>query len=55
MSRMSTWTYVNKDGERYLVFHRNPSGLSWEHPYVEKTTCGACLGTSTAAPIEAPK
>lgn len=47
---MKTWVYLSRDGERYLIYHRNVSNRTWVHPYSEKGTCGACLGTSTAAP-----
>lgn len=47
---METFTYTDRSGERYAVFHRNRSGMSWEHPYSEKKTCEACQGTSERAP-----
>lgn len=49
---MTSYTYTDRDGNRVAVFHRNRSGRAWEHPYAERETCGACQGTSEAAPAE---
>jgi hypothetical protein len=34
----------------YIVVHRNTNLLIWDHPYLERGSCPACLGTSEAAP-----
>lgn len=47
---MNTYVYLSKEGQKYSVFHRNQSNRTWEHPYAERKTCAACLGTSEAAP-----
>lgn len=49
---METKVYLTKAGVKVAVFHRNASGLAWQHPYDRKAECGACQGTSTAAPKE---
>jgi hypothetical protein len=47
---MQTWVYQNKEGVNYIVVHRNTNLLIWDHPYLERGSCPACLGTSEAAP-----
>lgn len=43
--RGQTFVYVNKEGERYAVFHRNSGGhIAWQHPYEPsgRVGCVAC-------------
>lgn len=47
---MRTYVYLSADGVKYAVYHRNESNLSWQHPYAARKKCGACTGSSTAAP-----
>lgn len=48
---MKTFTYLDKHGVRYAVYHEN-GNYSWQHPYAEKKTCDVCQGKSSAAPKE---
>lgn len=50
---MKTVLEVMRDGLTPIrVFHRNASDRCWVHSLEERADCGACQGTSTAAPTE---